>query len=337
MLAGRILLRYMASVLLASAILGVTLDDANPREVRFTVRFGVVGTVAPMYYAPLVVAQQKAFFEQEGVQINRTVIGPDDNLVRAVAGRALDMGIPEASIAINAAAHGAPVKVVAALTDRYPYELFVAKGVKAYSDLQGKTISHWTVAPEVSVALIRRLLAAHGLQEVQYNLIAGGNLTARYAALSQGAVAGAILTAPFDILARKNGFNELGGLYEFPAVFASVVVNAPWASSHPNVVVAVLKAMVLGFRYASNPAHRDEVVRIMAEVGKVDPAAIAPTWDEFYREQTYLTSWDLIPSQRSMQGVVDVLASLGQVPKGVNPLTYFDLSYLNQAINQLRK
>ena len=106
-----------------------------------------------MYYAPLVVAEQKGFFTQEGVQLEQTVIGPDDNLVRAVAGGALDMGIPEISIAVNGAAHGAPVKVIASLTDRYPYALFGTKGIASYADLRGKTISHWTVAPQVSVAL----------------------------------------------------------------------------------------------------------------------------------------------------------------------------------------
>jgi NitT/TauT family transport system substrate-binding protein len=323
--------------LLVAAMLAGVAGIASPQQTRYRVRFGVVGTTAPMYYAPLVVAQQQGFFQQEGVQIDQTVIGPDDNLVRAVAGRALDMGIPEVSIAINGAAHGAPVKVVASLTDRYPYDLFAAKGITSYAGLRGKTISHWTVAPEVSVALIRRLLAAHGLQEGQYNLIAGGNLTARYAALSQGAVGGAILTAPYDLLARKNGFTDLGGLYEIPAVFAGVIANTGWAASHRDAVVAVLKAMILGFRYASNPAHKDEVVKMMADVGKVDPAVIAPTWDEFFRDQTYLTSWDLAPSQRSMQGVVDILAGLGQVPKGSNVLAYFDLSYLNQALAQVGK
>ena len=333
----------IAFVRVGMALLLIALVAAGPagmagaQQKGSVVRFGVVGTTSTMYYAPLVVAEQKGFFTQEGVQLEQTVIGPDDNLVRAVAGGALDMGIPEISIAVNGAAHGAPVKVIASLTDRYPYALFGTKGIASYADLRGKTISHWTVAPQVSVALIRRLLEAHGLKEGDYNLIAGGNLAARYAALSQGGVGAAILTAPFDLLARKNGFVDLGGLYDIPAVFAGVITNTTWAARHHDSVVAALKALILGFRYASNPTNKTEVVKMIADIGKTDPAVVGQTYDQFYRDQTYLTSWDLVPSPRSILGVMDILGSLGQISKSADPLAYFQLSYLNDAVRGLSR
>jgi ABC-type nitrate/sulfonate/bicarbonate transport system substrate-binding protein len=322
-------------LVLVVALVGGIAGSARPQGTRHVVRFGVVGAPSATYYAPFVVAQQKGFFLQEGVQVNQIVIGPDDNLVRAVAAGALDLGIPEVSIAINGAAHGAPVKVIASLTDRYPYDLFARPTVKSYADLRGKTIAHWTVAPQVSVALIRNLLAANGVKEGEYNLIAGGNQPARYAALSQGAVDAAILTAPFNLLARKNGFTVLGGLYDIPAVFAGIVANTTWAAAHVDTVNAVLKATILGFRYTINPANKAEIVKMLADAGKVDPAVVDPTYDQFYRNQTYLTSWDLAPSPRSMQGVLDILAGLGQVRKSTPPQTYFDLSYLNRALREV--
>jgi ABC-type nitrate/sulfonate/bicarbonate transport system substrate-binding protein len=265
------------------------------------------------------------------------VIGPDDNLVRAVAGGALDLGIPEVSIGINGAAHGAPVKVIASLTDRYPYDLFARPAIKSYADLKGKTVSHWTVAPEVSVALIRRLMSNGGLKDGDYNLIAGGSLPARYAALSKGAVDAAILTAPFNLLARRDGMTVLGGLYDIPAIFAGVIENTNWAPRHREAVVATLKALILGFRYTANPANKAEVVKMLADSGHVDPVVVGQTYDQFYRNQTYLTSWDLVPSPRSMQGVVDILTAMGQLPKGAMAQTYFDLSYLNAALAQVGK
>ncbi|HLJ59376.1 MAG TPA: ABC transporter substrate-binding protein [bacterium] len=324
----------LALVLLVALVAGV-MGTASPQQKRYSIKFGVVAPPSGMYYAPLVVAQQKGFFDREGVQVSLVTIGPDDNLVRAVAAGALNLGIPELSIAINGNAHGAPVKIVASLTDRYPYTLYAQPQIKTYADLRGKSIAHWTVAPEVSVALIRRLLASGGLKEGEYNLIAGGNMPSRYAALTQGAVAASVLTAPFDLVAKKAGFTALGGLYDIPATFAGVVTNTGWAAANQDAVVASLKALVLGFRYAATPANKNEVVKMLADVGKVDPAVVAPTWDEFYRDQTFLTSWDLVPSQRSMQGVVDILGSLGQIPKSANPLTYFDLQYLNTALREL--
>jgi ABC-type nitrate/sulfonate/bicarbonate transport system substrate-binding protein len=334
---GRHMMMRGGIVMMLAAVLVAGLAGAAVPQTKYTVRFGVVGVPSTTYYAPLVVAEQKGFFAQQGVQLQRTIIGPDDNLVRAAAGGALDLGIPEASIAINGNAHGAPVKVVACLTDRYPYNLFARPGIKSYADLKGKTVAHWTVAPEASVALIRRLMSSGGLKEGEYNLIAGGGLPARYAALSKGAVDAAILTAPFNLIARREGMTDLGGLFDIPAVFACVIDNTNWAARNRDATVATLKALIMGFRYTANTAHKDEVVKMLADLGHLDPAVVGQTYDQFYRTQTYLTSWDLAPSPRSMQGVVDILAGLGQVSKGADPQRYFDLSFLNTALAQVGK
>lgn len=322
--------------IVAAVVFASMAGPASP-QATYTVRFGLVGVPSATYYAPVLVAQQKGFFEQQGVKYQQIIISPDDNLVRAVAAGALDLGIPELSIAINGNAHGAPVKAIASLTDRYPYDLFARPAIKSYADLRGKTISHWTVAPEVSVALIRRLMSNGGLKDSDYNIIAGGNMPTRYAALSKGAVDAAVLTAPFNLIARQNGFTVLGGLYDVPAVFAGVIENSNWAPAHRDAVVATLKALIQGFRYTANPANKAEVVKMLADSGHTDPAVVGQTYDQFYVTQTYLTSWELIPSPRSMQGVVDILAGLGQLPKGATPQAYFDLSYLNAALKQLGK
>jgi ABC-type nitrate/sulfonate/bicarbonate transport system substrate-binding protein len=323
-------------VVLAVALVGGSAGIASS-QAKYVVNFGIVGVPSTTYYAPLVVAEQKGFFTQQGVQLKETVIGPDDNLVRATAGGALNLGIPEASIAINGAQHGAPVKVIACLTDRYPYDLFARPAIKSYADLKGKTISHWTVAPEVSTALIRRLMSNGGLQEGQYNIIAGGGLAARYAALTKGAVDAAILTAPFNLLAKQAGMTDLGGLSDIPAVFACVIDNTNWAAQHRDAVVATLKALIMGFHYTANPANKAEVVKMLADLGHLDPNVVGQTYDQFYKTQTYLTSWDLVPSPRSMQGVLDILAGMHQVPQGSSPDKYFDLSFLNTAIAQVGK
>ena len=307
---------------------------ALPQTARPMVRFGTVGLEAT-YYLPIIMAMQKGYFEQEGIQTEPVQIGPDDNLVRAVAAGALPIGIPEVSIAVNGNAHGAPVVVIAGVLDRYPYDLTVKPTIKSYADLRGKTLAHWTVAPEVSTTLIRRLLESHGLKEGDYNIIAGGNMPTRYAALSRGAVDGAILTVPYNLVARKDGFTILGGLYDIPAVFAGVITNSNWAAKNRPLAVAWLKGAILGFRYVVDPAHRDEVVKVMADRTKIDPAIVGTTYDQLYRRQSYLVSWEFLPSQRSMQGVVDILAGIKQIPASSTTGQYFQLTYLNQALQEL--
>ncbi len=333
-MAGRWVFRGGVAVCLVAALICGIPGTVFPQAARPTVRFGTVGLEAT-YYLPIIMALQKGYFEQQGIQTEAVQIGPDDNLVRAVAGGALPLGIPEVSIAVNGNAHGAPVTVIAGLLDRYPYDLTVKPAIKSYADLRGKTLAHWTVAPEVSTTLIRRLLESHGLKEGEYNIIAGGNMPTRYAALNRGAVDGAILTVPYNLVARKDGFTVLGGLYDIPAVFAGVIANSNWAAKNRPLVVAWLKAVILGFRYVTDPSHRDEVVKVMADRTKIDPAIVGTTYDQLYRTQSYLVSWQLLPSQRSMQGVVDILAGIGQIPKDSVTTRYFQLTYVTQALQEL--
>jgi NitT/TauT family transport system substrate-binding protein len=323
----------VALCLIAAVTCGIV-GTVLSQTARPMVRFGTVG-LDGTYYLPIIMAMQKGYFEQQGIQTEAVQIGPDDNLVRAVAAGALPIGIPEVSIAVNGNAHGAPVAVIAGLLDRYPYDLTVKPAIKTYADLRGKTLAHWTVAPEVSTTLIRRLLESHGLKEGDYNIIAGGNMPTRYAALTRGAVDGAILTVPYNLVARKDGFTILGGLYDIPAVFAGVITNTNWAPKNRPLVVAWLKAAILGFRYVTDPAHRDEVVKVMADRTKIDPAIVGTTYDQLYRQQAYLVSWQLVPSQRSMQGVLDILTSIGQIPQSTGTGRYFQLTYLNQALQEL--
>jgi hypothetical protein len=49
-------------------------------------------------------------------------------------------------------------------------------------------------------------------------------------------------------------------------------------------------------------------------------------------------SWELVPAEKSMQGVIEILNAIGQVPTPIPPSSkYFDLAALKQAIADVRK
>jgi ABC-type nitrate/sulfonate/bicarbonate transport system substrate-binding protein len=319
------------AVLVFALVLGASAPPAHPQALK-KVQIGIVGAVSATYYMSLFLAQRKGFFEAEGITTEFVQIAPDDNLVRAVAGGSIGMGIVETSIGINAATRGAPLVVIAGFSDRYPYDLIARPNVKAFADLKGKTVAHWTLAPEVSLMLIRRLMTSNGLREGEYNVIAGGGQPNRYAALSRGAVEAAILTAPYNLIARREGFTVLGGLYDIPAVFAGLIANKTWIARNEDTLVLWLKAVVRGFRYAANHGNRAEVVRLFAEDIKIAPDVVDATYQQFFVENLFWLSWELLPNQRSVQGVMDILTGGGNIPKDASPSTYFDLRYVNRAI-----
>jgi ABC-type nitrate/sulfonate/bicarbonate transport system substrate-binding protein len=304
---------------------------------RKALKVGTVG-LESTYYAPVVVAAQKGYFEREGLQIEWVKLS-DPDLVRAVAAGSLPLGIPEVGSGITAKERGADVLVVASFLDRYPYDLMVKQNIKSYQDLKGKVLAHWQTSPSVGLELLKRLLAQNGLKDGDYKVIGGGNSTARYAALIGGGIDGTILTTPVNTMAKQKGFPSLGGLYDIPAVFAGVIANGAWVKSNQADLVAWLRAVVRGFDFTVDPKNRDEVVALLAKEFKSESTdAIVADMKQLYDEQKFIVSWELLPTEKSMQGVIEILNAIGQVPTPVPPSSkYFELAALKQAIADVRK
>jgi NitT/TauT family transport system substrate-binding protein len=323
----------MVVIAVLATVAGMTAPGLGQARSPVTLKFGNVG-MAATYYAPILFAEKKGFFQEEGIR-NESAQLSDPDLVRAVASGAVPLGIPEVGSAITAIERGASVRVVAGITDRYPYDLMVQPKYNSFADLRGKTFSIWSTAPGVALTLMKRVLARGGLKEDEYRIIAGGNSAARYAALIAGQVDGTIITTPHNSMAKKAGFKSMGQLHAIPALFAGLVVNKAWAEQNRAVVVAWLRAAIRGFRYVSDPKNEPEVVRTLAQDLKADPEILADDYKLIYREAPYIVSWDLMPSQRSMQGVVEILVEIGLAKKGELLSKYFDLSYLSQALREV--
>lgn len=319
-----VILGFLVAALAAPA----TVAQSQSRPL-VTVQFANVG-LESTYYSPFIFAEKKGFYEQEGIR-NETPRLSDPDIVRAVASGAVSIGIPEAGAAMTAIEKGADIRVVAGVTDRYPYDLMVKKQYRSIADLKGKTLSIWSTAPGVALTLMKRVLTSGGLKEGDYSIIAGGNSTARYAALVAGQIDGTIVTTPQNSLAKKAGYPSLGQLHSIPALFAAVIVNRSWAEKNDKLLTAWLRATMRGFRYIASDRNEAEVVRTLATDFKADPEIIASDYKLLYRDETYIVSWDLLPSPRSMQGTIDILAEINLVAKGSPLSKFYDLKYVNQA------
>ena len=327
---------------LAFLVLGLVLALAAvgppaAQQARKNLKVGTVG-LESTYYAPIMVAMDKGFFQQEGFQLEFVKLS-DPDLVRAVAAGSLPLGIPEVGSGITARERGGDVLVVASFLDRYPYDLMVKQNIKSYQDLKGKVLAHWQTSPSVGLELLKRLLAQNGLKDGDYKVIGGGNATARYAALVGGGIDGTILTTPVNTMAKQKGFPALGGLYDIPAVFAGVIANGAWVKSNQADLVAWLRAVVRGFHYSADPKNRDEIVALLTKEFKAEtPDAIVADMKQLYDEQKFILSWELLPTEKSMQGVIEILSTIGQVPTPLPPSSkYFALDPLKQAIADVKK
>jgi ABC-type nitrate/sulfonate/bicarbonate transport system substrate-binding protein len=96
------------------------------------------------YHAPIVVAKQQGFYQEEGIQL--AILEPHDpSDVTDLVGRGVvDFGVKAMIHTIAAVAKGYPVKSIATLLDEPPTGLIALKssGIRCFQDIQGKKVGY---------------------------------------------------------------------------------------------------------------------------------------------------------------------------------------------------
>src|SRR5258708_26057891 len=86
--------------------------------------------------------------------------------------------------------------------------LVAAPDIKSYEDLRGKTLSVDARTTGYAFVLYD-MLARKGLTQNDYRIETAGGMTQRWAALQQHTQVATLLSTPFNILARNEGFNQI--------------------------------------------------------------------------------------------------------------------------------
>jgi ABC-type nitrate/sulfonate/bicarbonate transport system substrate-binding protein len=120
-------------------------------------------------------------------------------------------------------------------------DLYVQPDIMDYADLRGKTVATLTpggLVREVTMLLMEK----HGLnpREVQY--IAGGTDAAQLELLRQGMVAGSTFSAPWPVMARREGFRRLARMgEEIPYPFGVFATTTARLAAEPAEAKAIIR------------------------------------------------------------------------------------------------
>jgi ABC-type nitrate/sulfonate/bicarbonate transport system substrate-binding protein len=163
----------------------------------------------------------------------------------------------------------------------HPGVLVGKKGLKNASELKGKVIGTSSIKSG-STILLRRLLKARGLNDGDYDLVAGQGSVQIFQGLQAGALDAIWLVPPQSFVAEKAGFSILGTFREVAPKFYFVcfAANANWLKTKTKVAQGFAKAWLQGIAWLYDPANRAEAEKILAEELKIAPEFAAKTYDE---------------------------------------------------------
>ena len=329
-------------LLLALAGFALTLVTGTPGPVRAQSPAAVTVNVFPGGFNwPSFVAQEKGFFERNGI---RVTLQATPNSVAQMTGLAegrfdIAMTAVDNIVAYVEGQGEAPIgpqpEFFAFMgSDSSFLNLVVAPDIKTFADLKGKSLSVDARTTGYAFVLLE-MLRRNGLSEGDYHVERVGGTAQRWEALRQGKQSGTLLSAPFNILAREQHFRQLAQASKTLGPYQGNVAatRRSWAKQNRSKVIAFIRGYVQAVDWLYDHANRDEAIRILLKN--------LPEMSQQLAEQT--TAELLDPregfsrkGQMSLEGLRTVLALRSRYAEPKKDLTdprkYYDPSYADEAL-----
>jgi NitT/TauT family transport system substrate-binding protein len=292
--------------------------------------------IAPLLvYWPHYVAQQLGFYAAEDLEIQFAYSDSPSRLVQILVSGSGNLGGPGIDSVISAVERGgagAELAIVAGEINKTVYQLITGPSIHGYADLRGQTLAVVGLR-EGSTVVLKRMLAANGLRDGDYDLAPVGSSGNRAAAIQNGTVAGGLLGIPVDLRMTAQGFPSLGLSTDYVPYYPpdAITTRRQWAQQNDAVLVRFLRAVVRAQRWLNDPANREEAARVGAATTNI------PLEEALAAYELLITRSAAFPrdGEIDVQGVATVIETMAEsdllTPPLPGPDKYLDLRYLERA------
>jgi ABC-type nitrate/sulfonate/bicarbonate transport system substrate-binding protein len=289
---------------------------------------------------PAFVGQQKGFFERNGITVTLQVTPNSVAQMTGLSEGKFDIAVT-AFDNIVAYVEGQGEAPIGAQPEFFAFmgsdngflSLVAAPDVKTFADLKGKTLSVDARTTGYAFVLFD-ILRRNGLAEDDYKIEKVGGTVMRWDALREGKQAGTLLSAPFNLLASEEHFNELTRAIKVIGPYQGNVAatRRSWARENRTKVIAFIRGYSQAIDWLYDRANREEAISILLSNVKMSPEMAGLTYDElldpkdgFFRK-----------ARVSKEGMRTVLALRSRYAddkkKLADPSKYYDSSYYDAAM-----
>lgn len=285
--------RYFRAITIAFGMLSLSAVGAASETLR-------VGMPEKMFLnLPDLVAEQKGFYEEEGIEVELVHIADSSIPVRALIARDLDLvqtGMPETLTAIDA---GADLVTFGGVHTGLHYSFFINpnSGIEEFEDIKGKRLGTSGPGTLPHVVLVAMMQEA-GFTEEEINSVTWVNLA------GSSARRNAIITGIID--ATVAGFNpraladpSIDVAFDVPGTLPHYVMT-PWDTrrevleSRPDDLKRFIRASLLATRWVLD--NREEALEIAAAHFPYEDEELAAFYD-FYSEGIWNPNGIVTPEQ----------------------------------------
>jgi NitT/TauT family transport system substrate-binding protein len=278
----------------------------------------LVGTLPIPDNAPLFLAVQEGYFEDEGLDVETQMVAGGSAALPAMVAGDLQFSSSNWTTVLQAAAQGLPAQMVWEMTGpKEGVNGIMVAGDSPYqtqADLRGQRIAVNTLAGLVELQ-VRECMAAGGLQEGDYELVEIP-FPDMPAAIQQGNVAAAFIGEPFTTLAEDQGARVVAEpstcserLAEMPVI--GFMTTSQYSAENPEITAAFARALERGAELAESDPQ--QVVDILPTYTQLTPELAGrmtlPAWLE-----------DRAPSTERAEVTQEAMIDFGFIDEPVDDL-----------------
>jgi ABC-type nitrate/sulfonate/bicarbonate transport system substrate-binding protein len=220
-------------------------------------------------------------------------------------------------------------------------EFMVRSEIASIDALRGKLLA--VDAPNTAYALAaKKILKNHGLLEQRdYGLRLAGGTGQRAAAMaSDPQLAAAMINPPFSFTVLKQGLKSLGSQFALlgPYQATGAFVLRRWANENAQALERYLAAYIEGQRYVMNPAHRADVLALLAGSFDLAPPVAQATYEALLAPGAGLAP-DARLNLEGFRAALNIRAEMEGMWGGTPPAAdkYLDLSHYQRALRSARQ
>jgi NitT/TauT family transport system substrate-binding protein len=279
---------------------------------------------------PALVADKKGFFKEEGLDFEFINSGASTRSAQQVAAGSAPIGSSSMVDTLRAIAAGAKIKVFLNSLAVGTHSLVGGKQIKSVKDLKGKRVM--TGGPgDITNLWWIAMAKANGVDpEKDVELMFSGATSARLAALVAGGVDATMLSTPQSFQAIQDGYSDLGPVAPYLGEFPMMIwhVNEAWAQTHEKELLAFIRAHNKAVRYMSDPAHREEVSKMLADASRSSLDDALKTWDVCMKVKAFVPDGAI--SDEATVRVRDTLLASGDLKTSAPPNAYVDRRFMEK-------
>lgn len=287
-------------------------------------------TVAVMY-APFYFGVQQGIFAAEGMEIEFATMRTD--LAIAALGTGEIDYIAHGGAALRAAAQGFPLKLVFALDHKAPFWLVARPEIKNVGLLRGKKIGV-SFPGDTPQLVLKRFLRRQGIdpdREVSY--VAGQFSPTALQSLLGGALDGAVLAPPFNVLAEEKGLKILAFLGQaVPDATTSngIVTTEQKIKSQPDHVKRMVRASLKALHaFRQKKTAAIELLSAQFNIPR-------RTATRVYTYALEILTPDGEISKEKVRNILNMMQETGKKePLAFHPDALLDFSFLKEAQREL--